>query len=230
MEQKALFPGEIVGTSMGGIIGACQAIGMKESDIYAHIKAFAGLFNWMAFSFSGSAVIQNTKIARIFESLFQERKMADVLIPLKLVATELCSGDKKVFDASDDVYIKDALLATMAIPGIFEAHAIGGRIYGDGFLCENLGLAEASYDDILAIDVLGKNAFSHELPENFFKTVNVLEMFERSMRLLTYNQTRSHLQHISKRICLIEPETKAYKTFHFHKAEAIRKRGLNLLP
>jgi NTE family protein len=229
LQQQNIVPSEIVGTSMGGIIGACMAIGMKENEIHEQIKRFAGVFNWLKFSFSGNAVVENDKIAKIFEGIFKARKMNETVIPLKLIATDLRSGDKRVFDASDDICIKDAVLSTMAIPGIFEEHTIDGNVYGDGFLCENLGISEAVYDDILAVDVLGRNAFDGDLPDNFFKTMNVLEMFEKSIRVLIYNQSRSNIRHSSKNITLLEPETKEYKTFYFHKTEEIRALGLGLL-
>lgn len=229
LEKEKLVPDEIVGTSMGGIIGACLAIGLREEEIYEHIKSFADIFNWIKFSFSGNAVIDNEKVAKIFDSIFQERKMKDTDIPLKLIATNLLTGDKKAFDASDDVTIKDAVLCTMAIPGIFEEHTIDGETYGDGFLCENLGVTEATFDTILAVDVQGKNAFDRSMPDNFFKTANVLEMFEKSMRLLIYNQTKTNLYHLHNEIYLIEPETKHYKTFQFHKHQEIRALGLGLL-
>jgi len=229
LERLQIIPGEIVGTSMGGIIGACMAIGMKEREIHEQIKRFTGVFNWLKFSFSGNAVVENDKIAKIFEGIFKEKKMHETVIPLKLIATDLHSGDKRVFDASDDVCIKDAVLATMAIPGIFEEHIIEGTVYGDGFLCENLGINEATYEEVLAVDVLGKNAFDKDLPDNFFKTANVLEMFEKSIRLLIYNQSRTHLRHSNKKITLLEPKTKEYKTFYFHKTEEIRALGLGLL-
>lgn len=230
LERHRLSPGEIIGTSIGGIIGACMAIGMKEADIFAQIEAFAGVSNWIAFSLSGNALIDNKRIARIFDTIFENRRMGDTAIPLKLIATDLGTGNKRVFGPADDVLIRDAILATMAIPGIFEEHIIGGIVYGDGFLCENLGITEAAFDDIIAVDVIGKNAFCREMPDNLLKTTNVLEMFEKSLRLLIYNQTRSHLRHCSsKRIRLLEPDTKGYRTFHFHKTEAIRSLGLGLL-
>ena len=117
----------------------------------------------------------------------------------------------------------------MAIPGIFEEHAVDGETYGDGFLCENLGVKEAEYDLVLAVDVLGENSFEKEMPDNFFKTANVMEMFEKSVRLLIYNQSKSHIACSEKEILLIEPETKGYKTFSFHKYKKIRERGLGLL-
>ncbi|MEA3456332.1 MAG: patatin-like phospholipase family protein [Campylobacterota bacterium] len=229
LERKNILPGEIVGTSMGGIIGACLSIGLKEKEICEQIKKFAGVFNWIKFSFSGNAVVDNDRISKIFDSIFKERKMNETSIPLKLIATNLHNGHKKVFKASDDVYIKDAILATMAIPGIFEEHIIDGESYGDGFLCENLGVNEATLDAILAVDTLGENSFEETMPDNFFKTSNVLEMFERSVRLLIYNQTKTHLSHLNKKIYLIEPNTKNYKTYQFHKHEEIRALGLDLI-
>jgi NTE family protein len=67
------------------------------------------------------------------------------------------------------------------------------------------------------------------LPEKFFKTANVMEMMERSMRLLILNQTRAALRTTDKTVHLIEPATAGYKTFHFNKAEEIRALGLGLL-
>ncbi len=229
LEKQHIKPKEIVGTSMGGIIGACMAIGLKEEEIYTHIKNFASIFNWIKFSFSGNAVVSNDKMDKIFEGIFQDKKMKDTNIPLKLIATNLHNGHKKVFDASDDVYIKDAILSTMAIPGVFDEHIINGETYGDGFLCENLGVNEASFDTILAVDVMGENSFEKAMPDNFFKTANVIEMFEKSMRLLIYNQTQTHIKNTDKNIYLLEPITKEYKSFQFHKYNEIRALGLGQL-
>ncbi|MCH9740792.1 MAG: patatin-like phospholipase family protein [Epsilonproteobacteria bacterium] len=227
LEQNEITPQEIVGTSMGGIIGACMAIGLKEVEIYQLLKEFSAVYKWISFSWSGNAFIDNRKIEKIFENIFQNRKMNETAIPLKLIATDLETGEKRVFSKEDDVYIKDAVLSTMAIPGIFSEHLIGEKHYVDGFLCENLGINEASYHDVLAVDVLGKNSFAPDLPDNFFKTNNILDMFEKSIRLLIYNQTQTNIKNSSKNITLIEPCTKKYKTFHFHKVDEIRSLGLS---
>lgn len=229
MEVLGLKPAEIVGTSMGGIIGACLAIGMNEAQIHQKLTSFASVTKWMKFSFGGNAIIEHDRIAKILDGIFGERKMKETKIPLKLITTVLKNGHKRVFDARDDVSIKDAVLATMAIPGIFEAREIEGEVYGDGFLCENLGISEATQASILAVDVLGEGSFEKALPDSFFKTANVLEMFERSMRLLIYNQTKTLLQTLDKDILLIEPKTEDHKTFQFHKLEEIRALGLGLL-
>lgn len=229
LEQNDILPQEIVGTSMGGIIGACLAIGLKERQIYQLLQEFSSIHKWVRFSWSGNALIDNRKIEDIFEKIFETRTMSETAIPLKLIATDLQTGEKRVFTHQDNIYIKDAVLATMAIPGIFNEHLIEEKHYGDGFLCENLGINEASYQEILAVDVVGKNSFHPDLPDNFFKTNNILDMFEKSIRLLIYNQTQTNIKHSSKKITLIEPDTKEYKTFHFHKVDEIRKLGYLLL-
>ena len=229
MEQQGLIPAEIIGTSMGGIIGACRAIGMCEKEIYGSLKSFSSVSKWIKFSIGGNSIVDSERMERIFATIFAERMMSDVEIPLKIIATDLETGDKRVFTAQDQVLIRDAVLATMAIPGVFEEKQIEGHVYGDGFLCENLGLRESSHNDILAVDVVGRHSFSKTLPDNFFKTFNVMEMLERSIRLLMYNQTRNIQMQVDKNVLLLEPITSEYKTFYFHKVEEIRALGLDLL-
>jgi len=229
MQKLQLTPKEIVGTSMGGIIGACLAVGMKSDEIYALFEKFANVLNWIKLSFEGNAVIKHKKIKAIFEDIFEDKKLSHTDIPLKIITTKLQTGQKRVFSKEDDIKIVDALLATMAIPGIFEEYIIDDEVYVDGFLCENLGVLECSYEQILAVDVLGKNSFDSTMPNKKLKTLNVTSMFEKSMRLLIYNQTQTNISICDKSIQLIEPDTKKYKTFHFHKYDEIYPLGLGLL-
>ncbi|MEA3370621.1 MAG: patatin-like phospholipase family protein [Campylobacterota bacterium] len=229
LEKESLVPREIIGTSMGSIIGACVAIGMREKEIYTLFVEFSNIFNWVKFSFTGNAIIKHEKIEKILDDIFHDIQIRESKIPLKIIATNILSGEIKVFDSNDNVTIKDAILASMAIPGVFEEKTIQDVIYSDGFLCENLGVNQATSSQVLAVDVLGKNSFETQMPNNFFKTSNVLEMFEKSMRILIYNQTKAILKSSSKNIYLLEPDTKKFKTFHFHRYDELKKLGLGLL-
>lgn len=229
LEKKDLQPIEIIGTSMGAVIGSCVAIGMKEKEIFSLFMKFSNILNIIKLSFSGNSIIKSQKIETILDDVFNNMKMQDTKIPLKIISTNLLNGQRKVFSSSDDIKIKTAILASIAIPGIFEEQNIENNTYADGFLCENLGMSQVTCKDVIAVDVLGKNSFENSLPSNFLKTNNVLEMFEKSMRILIYNQTKSLLKDSNKNIYLIEPLTKDYKTYHFSKYEEIRKLGLGLL-
>lgn len=229
LEKMSLCPSEIIGTSIGSIIGACISIGMKEKEIFCLFEEFSSVFNWVKLSLTGNSIISSKKIEKILNNIFFNKSMKDTKIPLKIIATNTLNGNIKVFNSTDDVKIKDALLASMAIPGIFEEKTIDDIIYSDGFLCENLGINQSSYNDIIAVDVLGKNSFDKVIPNHFFKTKNILDMFEKSIRILIHNQTKTSLSISKNKIYMIEPTTKNYKTFHFHKYKEIRELGLGLL-
>lgn len=229
LEKNNIIPTEIVGTSMGGIIGACIAIGFKEQEIYTLFSKFSNIINWVKFSFSGNSLIKNDKLDVIFSEVFGDLKMKDTKIPLKLVVTNLEDGNVKVFTKDDDILIKDAVLATIAIPGIFEEKNIDGKVYVDGFLSEHLPVKQATKENILAIDVLGINSFEQTIPKNTFKTKNIINMFEKSLRLIIYNQTKNHLYNVNKKIYIIEPNTKKFQTYHFHKYKTIKSIGKDLV-
>jgi NTE family protein len=229
MEQLGIAPAQIVGTSMGGIVGAQLAIGMSEAQMYTKVEEFARVSKWLNLSFDGNAIIKSHKIRAIFEEEFGDRMMKDTQIPLTVIGTDLLTGEKHLFTPQSNTRIVDALLTTMAIPGVFEEQHIDGDVLGDGFLVANLGVEEADHKTILAVDVLGSKSFEPTLPDNFFKTANIMEMLDRSLRLLILNQTRTTVRHSDKTIHLIEPPTAGYKTFHFNKAAEIRALGLGLL-
>ncbi len=229
LEKYNLMPAEVVGTSMGAIIGACVAVGMKEKDIFLLIKEFSSILKFIKLSISGNSITKTSKIERTLSRVFLDTKMKDTKIPLKIIATDILSGDIKVFTRDDDVKVKDAVLASIAIPGVFEERSINGTIYSDGFLCANLGVAQADCENILAVDVIGKNSFKAQMPNNFLKTSNILEMFEKSIRILIYNQSKTILKGLTKNIYLVEPDTSKYKTYHFYKYREIRELGLNLI-
>ena len=227
LEEQNLRPSEILGTSMGGIIGALYAIGLKEQEVTDILKEFSSIKKWIKLSFKGNSVVDTTKIEKIFKSVFGNKTFKDTKIELKVVATNLETSKKVVFSKSNNVNLSKALLATMAIPGIFSEQIIDDKIYVDGFLCENLPLTDAKYKTILAVDVLGKNSFSRELPNGLFKTLKVFDMFEKSLRTLIYNQTQKNIECLEdKELILIEPKTKDFSTYQFNKLKKLRKRGL----
>lgn len=229
LEKKGVSPKEIVGTSMGAIIGACYAIGLNSKEIEALLNKFSKINSWFSYTHSTTSLIDTKKVKNILTSVFGIRMMADTKIPLKLIATDLKDGNSTAFEFIDEILIVDAILASMAVPGIFKEILINDRYYVDGFLSSNLGVEYARYDDILAVDVLGKASYNHELPTGFFKTAKMINMFEKSMKLIIYNQTKDKIDRMKdKNIILLEPKTEKYKSFNFSKVSEIKKLGNGL--
>lgn len=225
LEEKNFIPSEIIGTSIGSIIGSAFAIGKTSSEILDLLNSFSHIVNWAKFSFSGNSIINSSKIEKILDTVFSNLKIKDSKIKLKIIATNLSTGIGE--SLNEELLIKDAILASIAIPGIFNEKQINNTIYVDGFLSDNLGINFVSFKKVLAVDVLGYNSYEPDLPNKFIKTQNVLAMFEKSMRLLVYNQTRRLISNHTCDITLIDINTKDFKTYHFNKVKELYLLGLN---
>jgi NTE family protein len=241
LEQKQLKPSEIVGTSMGAIIGSLLSIGLTSSEIKFRFEESINsskknfpisLPNWITFSLHRHTLMDTTKIESLFDKVFGERKMCDTKVPLKIVTTQFYNGQKKVFSKNDDVLIKDALLASMAIPGVFPSRNINGIEYVDGFLSENLGITQSEFNYIIASDVFGQNSFQSKNANSFFKFKNMAEKFEKSMRVIIANQTKTNIDSLltqEKKINYIDIPTHRYKTYQFNKLKDISELGKDLV-
>jgi NTE family protein len=229
LQENNYHPKEILGTSMGAILGACYALSYSDSDIYQFIKEFSNILKWGKISFSQSSLLSTDKIENLFTQLYGDKVIADADTTLKIVATDFNTGQAIVFDSSSEILIKDAVLASMAIPGIFPPVMINNNYYVDGFISSNLPVEFAQYERIVASNVLGKNSFNNfeEKDYQFFgHTKAMLGMFERSVRLIMYNKAQKALEHHSE-VILIEPNVSDFKTFEFHKYKEIIENSMS---
>lgn len=228
LQEEQLKPKEIIGTSMGAIMGACYALDYSASEIYQFIEKFSNIFKWGKLSFSQGSLLSTEKIAELFDVLYGEKSMAETHTSLKIVTTDFNSGHARLFDNNSPIKITEAVLASMAIPGIFPPVKIDQQFYVDGFIASNLPIEYSEYQSILACNVLGQNSFADfkEKDYHFFgHTKAVLEMVERSVRLSMYNNAQKSLQHLNG-VVLIEPQVAKFKTYEFHKYKEILQQSL----
>lgn len=126
LERNGIRIDCIVGSSMGGLIGALAAAGLGARDITELARDF-GFPRWFIL---GRVVAWDS----IFRSAVPilERKRFDELTPsLMLTATDLEAGDQIVLRHGP---VLPSVRATCAIPGILPAVKIGGRWLVDGGL------------------------------------------------------------------------------------------------
>ncbi|MEP7353278.1 MAG: patatin-like phospholipase family protein [Acidobacteriota bacterium] len=98
-------------------------------------------------------------IDRTFLPYYDLHSFDDLPIPFRAVATELISGNAKVFG---DGPLPLALRATIAIPAIFAPIRIDGQVYSDGSTVDNLpvDVAKAMGADIVIAVYLDEGAFN----------------------------------------------------------------------
>lgn len=226
---KGLVPDEIIGTSMGAMIGAGCAIGLQPEVITEHIEKFSRLSRWLRPTLSHPALLDSQKMKDISSSLFAERRMEDANIPLKIIATDFNDGRIRVFKAGDGVLIHEAVSCSMSIPVLFPPVPLENTSYVDGFLCANLPVQEASDPSkpIIAVDVMSPRANESFQPENsswLGRPAEIIDMYERSFYLMIQNQTRTACAGRGNIISL-QPELAEFNLYDFDKFKPIIAKG-----
>ena len=113
-------------------------------------------------------------------------------IPLRIVATRFSDGSEVVFDKGS---VKDAILASTALPLVFPPHEIKGELYLDGGLSDQIPLQPAVSAGALRIYVLSVG-FPCPPPTNRRSPRSVLM---HSIGILLSHRIRSHSEDLVTR-------------------------------
>ncbi|MFW6202520.1 MAG: patatin-like phospholipase family protein [Gemmatimonadota bacterium] len=156
---------EIVGTSIGGLIGACLAGGLGWSELapraLALRKSEIAAINRWALLVNGirqSSVLRGDRFRAFVEELLPAERFDDLDRPLAVNAVDLETGRTCWFGAGGrgDVAVAEAVYASCALPVFYPPAEIGGRYYVDGGVVDALAVgraAERGADRIVAVDV-----------------------------------------------------------------------------
>ncbi len=228
LEAHDLFPREIVGTSMGAIVGAAHARGFSTGRLKEFFREFARLTQWVEFSWSTASVLNTKKISGIFDDLFGGCTFGQLKTPLKIIATDFESGEVRVFSKEDSTSLRDAVLCSMSIPVLFPPVKLEDRLYVDGGLCANLPVAYVTDPafPIVAVDVMSRKLLE-PIPESrsfFAKARTLMEWSERTFYLIMQHQTDETLKKAGDVVCL-KPDLAGYKVYHFDKWDELRVQG-----
>lgn len=142
LQEAALPPAHIVGTSMGAVIGAAFAAGSLYDRVVTTARSLTrrdvaplaplGL----ALGVFASSLLKPGALRNTIARLVPAARFAELELPLTVTATDLDSGELVLFGAGGraDVPLQDALYASCALPLYFPPARIDGRRYGDGGL------------------------------------------------------------------------------------------------
>lgn len=142
----------IVGASIGGVVGALYAAGYTTGEI---AEAFGGATVWRLFERdpSGMGLLGIRRVRTILEAMLGECTFEQLAIRCAVVATDLVTGGEIVLDSGP---IVDALLATMAFPGIYPPVQRGELLLADGGIVNNLPVDIAhrlGAEKVIAVDL-----------------------------------------------------------------------------
>ncbi len=221
LEKNGIKPDLIVGTSMGALIGAVYATGKDSAYMEKMASEFNSIGNFSLVStlFKGN-LLNVTKVRKIFEKEFGDIKQENTEIKFVCVATDMKSGQAKNFQKG---LLKDNVMASISIPGIFPNVKIDDKVYCDGGLVNNLAedVAREIMPDavVLSVDVIGE--YSKQVEHLKLKT---LENLINAITIMTQNVVKNKPILADIRIVISLPKV---SILNFSSAQAVKtvKRG-----
>jgi len=207
LEEENIEISEISGTSMWSIIWAMRAIWMNYKEIIDFAKSL-NMLKLADFDLKSGLLKWNKIEKKLFE-IFDDKKIEETKIPLKIITTNVEKAESKIFDSWN---IVEAIRASISLPWVFVPKEIGDESYVDWWIMMNLPIEVLSWKNILAISALKINTWKIVKQKEFlwikFKSgfwQNNYETIKRSVILMMKVNEDNSLKTPNKNIKLIRP-------------------------
>lgn len=234
----------IAGTSMGSIVGGLYASGMSPEDIETVVRTldWDGIFEdsparedrtfrrkrdddlYLVGTKPGfrdgrlrlpTGAIQGQKFDLALNELtLPVSAISDfdrLPIPFRAVASDIATGESVVLDSGS---LAQAIRASMAVPGVFAATRIDGRLLVDGGITDNMPIGvvrDMGADVIIAVDISTPYKAEEELTD-------LLAIAAQLTSIMTRKNAEAQLATMTDRDVLIVPELGDLSSSAFERA------------
>lgn len=212
----------VAGSSMGSFIAACVALGIDLNEVmndFKDIKRRQILSKLYDFHNPAISLVKGKKAFDVLKRYLGASKFSDAKMPLRIIATDLSSGDEVVIDKGS---IFEAVCASCSVPGIFPPVSIDNKYLIDGGIANPTPvnrLEDMGADIVIGIDLIMKTA----------KIVNKPKMMEtllRSYEIVRSMSVKYHLEKTSKDVVMLYPKLRnVTSSFKFYDMNSFIKSG-----
>jgi NTE family protein len=166
--EHGVRPDVLIGTSVGALNAAALATnptldgvnelcefwkGIKTSDVFPG-GSFSRAWNLLK---RDLYLVENSGLSRVIDRATSVREIEELQLPVRIVTTDLATGQEIVFNRGP---LKEALLASAALPGVFPPVFHDGRTLVDGGVVNAVPIEHAISDDITDIFILNVSGSS----------------------------------------------------------------------
>jgi len=234
IEEAGVQISGIVGTSIGALIGALVAGGMRWKELvplaFALQKHDIVRINRRAVLINGirqEALFQGEPLRSYIERVLPVKRWEDLAIPLQVNAVNLESGQTEWFGpgAHTDVPLVDALYASAALPVFYPPGRYGDRVYVDGGAEHPFPLhraAELGATGIVGVDVgSGRQSHPHRILAE-----GMLAIHMRVFALMSWRKRSDMVAHWHEPpLLFVRPRLEGYQTFDFDSIQYFLEEG-----
>jgi len=229
LDEMGVRPAAIAGTSIGAMIGAAYAAGMRGKDIRHHVIGFAhdwsqtrrrlmtaragNLADLLYGRLSQATQVDPERFCEQFMPTQVPDDFAALAIPFIAIATDLHRRSELALASGP---LRPALAASIAIPGLFRPMIIDGRVLIDGGATNPLPFDKlfGRADRVVGVDVYG-------IPEgDRVDMPNVWEALYTTVMVMGSAIVAAKLDHAAPDL-VIRPNVSIFRTLGFLQASAI---------
>ena len=169
-----------------------------------------------------TGILQGQKIRLVLQKLFyrypESGSFDNLALKYRAIAADIETGLPEVIDRGD---LSIATRASMAVPGVFSAVEMNGKLLVDGGIANNLPISvvqEMGAKRIIAVELYADLAKREALN-------NPLAISGQMLSLLLSQNSAYQRQKLKVGDILIEPDLKGFSATDFNKARELIKRG-----
>jgi NTE family protein len=234
LREAGIEVDEVVGTSIGALVGACIGGGLEHDRLQALARALqksdiATLNRW-ALLLNGirqPSVFRGDTFRSYLEGVLPAESFEELSLPVGMNAVDLATGRLEWFGAGGrmDVSLCDAVYASCALPVFYPPAEIGGSHYVDGGVLDALPArraVERGADLVIAVDV-GAGA---EVDAADTVAKGMVAIHQRVMQISGYGRRRRLIEAWDgPELIYIRPDLETYPTFDFGSTEYFLAEG-----
>ena len=140
LEQEHIPISAIVGTSIGGLLGAAYADGISVREL-CELGRHVRVRDFIRFQRQGQWALMSDRIGRFVREWFHAARVEELSIPTVIVTTDLDTCAPYIFTRGP---LEVAIRATCAFPGLFKPVEHEGRLLADGCIVSPVPTAVAA--------------------------------------------------------------------------------------
>lgn len=234
LEEAAIRPDAVIGTSIGALVGALIAggLGWRElTEIARRLKkedvvALNRRALWLG-GIRSTSVFEDRPFVDWMERVLPVRRFSELIMPLRVNAASLVSGEEVWFGQGcrRDVELPLALYASCALPVYFPPLRVDGDVLVDGGILNAFPLSQAAAWG--AERVIGVDVGSDFAPpaEGYFEQ-GLVAIHHRVVSLALRDRRRESLARYSHLPGVyIRPEVGHVDTFDFDRTQFLMEEG-----
>lgn len=215
---------EVVGSSIGALIGAAFAEGkIEELGVWMSKLTKRDVFRLMDFADPRFGLLKGDRVLSTLQDVFENNKIEDLGIKYTAIATDLLNECEVVLREGS---IYEAIRASIAIPGFFKAVALDHKFLVDGGVLNPLPINHVQNKDnlIIAVNLEGLPVLQDALDYN---KLNSFGIVSESYRMMRRQLTKLHVE-IYNPDYLIDIPHNISGIWDFDRASALIESGYEL--